>query len=76
MQPKLVTGTELIFRVPEIASHKHLPRGTMLAKTVPPKRGAPEQSKDDLHSPVLRGLLITLPSSLILWAGLVFLYLS
>lgn len=76
MQPSLITDAELIFCVTQTSFYKLSPQGATSANAAPPTRTVPEESDAYKPAPVLRGLLIMLPTSLILWAGLLFLYLS
>ena len=76
MQPRPITDAELIFCVIQTSFYKLPPQGATSANAAPPTRTVPEESEADKSAPVLRGLLIMLPTSLILWAVLVFLYLS
>ncbi|PTQ66222.1 hypothetical protein C8J45_1011090 [Sphingomonas sp. PP-CE-3G-477] len=71
MQPIFSAGAESIFRTLRAAT----PTTTSRIKRRDTLRFVPEPSADDIFYPVALGLVAALLLSLLLWAGLLFLYL-
>jgi hypothetical protein len=74
MQPIFSADAESIFRALRSATPTITADATPRIKRRPARRFVPEPATDDIY-PVALGLVAALLFSLLLWAGLLFLYL-